>query len=108
MSNTQRLFHPRSLSKALAANNPLKDEQIPPAARKVLEEWHAMITDGSIHKQNEKKLQPEFFRDLCGTVLGYKSFSQKDKKTGQWTFGAEESSGRGFADFCFGTFYCWG
>ncbi|QQZ28104.1 N-6 DNA methylase [Thiothrix subterranea] len=104
MSNPQRLFHPRSLSKALAANNPLKDEQIPPAARKVLEEWHAMITDGSIYKQNEKKLQPEFFRDLCGTVLGYKSFSQKDKKTGQWTFGAEESSGRGFADFCFGTF----
>ncbi|UOG93690.1 MAG: Eco57I restriction-modification methylase domain-containing protein [Candidatus Thiothrix sulfatifontis] len=104
MSNTQRLFHPRSLSKALAANNPLKDGQIPVAARKVLEEWHAMITDGSIKKQNEKKLQPEFFRDLCGVVLGYKSFSQKDKKTGQWTFGAEESSGRGFADFCFGTF----
>ena len=104
MSNNQRLFHPSALKKALATTNPLKDGQIPPAARKVLEEWHAMITDGSIHKQNEKKLQPEFFRDLCGAVLGYKSFSQKDKKTGQWTFGAEESSGRGFADFCFGTF----
>lgn len=77
---------------------------MPPAARKALEEWHVMITDGSIHKQNEKKLQPEFFRDLCGTVLGYKSFSQKDKKTGQWTLGYEEKSGKGFSDLSFGTF----
>ncbi|MGB5600296.1 MAG: N-6 DNA methylase, partial [Thiothrix litoralis] len=104
MSNTQRLFHPRSLSKALAANNSLKDGQIPATARKVLEEWHAMITDGSIQKQNEKKLQPEFFRDLCGVVLGYKSFSQKDKKTGQWTLGYEEKSGKGFSDLSFGIF----
>ncbi|WP_051543490.1 Eco57I restriction-modification methylase domain-containing protein [Thiothrix lacustris] len=104
MSNTQRLFHPRSLSKALTASNSLKDAQIPAAARKVLEEWHAMITDGSIQKQNEKKLQPEFFRDLCGVVLGYKSFSQKDKKTGQWTLGYEEKSGKGFSDLSFGIF----
>ncbi|WMP16425.1 Eco57I restriction-modification methylase domain-containing protein [Thiothrix lacustris] len=104
MSNTQRLFHPRSLSKALTASNSLKDGQIPAAARKVLEEWHAMITDGSIQKQNEKKLQPEFFRDLCGVVLGYKSFSQKDKKTGQWTLGYEEKSGKGFSDLSFGIF----
>lgn len=104
MSNTQRLFHPRSLTKALAASNPLKDGKIPPASRKVLEEWHAMITDGSILPQNEKELQPEFFRDLCGTVLGYKSFSQKDKKTAEWTLGYEQRSGKGFVDICFGKF----
>lgn len=104
MSNTQRLFHPRSLSKALSANNPLKDGQIPAAARKVLDEWHAMITDGSILPQNEKELQPEFFRDLCGVVLGYKSFSQKDKKTAEWTLGYEQRSGKGFVDICFGKF----
>ena len=104
MSNNQRLFHPRSLSKALSANNPLKDGQIPAAARKVLDEWHAMITDGSILPQNEKELQPEFFRDLCGVVLGYKSFSQKDKKTAEWTLGYEQRSGKGFVDICFGKF----
>lgn len=104
MPTTPSLFHPRTLKKTLAQNGSLKDGQISSSARKVLEEWHQMITDGSINKQNEKKLQPEFFRDLCGTVLGYKSFSQKDKKTGQWTLGYEESSGKGFSDICFGTF----
>ncbi|EIJ33020.1 Eco57I restriction-modification methylase domain-containing protein [Thiothrix nivea] len=104
MPATPSLFHPRTLKKALAQHSSLKDGQIPAAARKVLEEWQNMITDGSIHKQNEKKLQPEFFRDLCGTVLGYKSFSQKDKRSGQWTLGYEESSGRGFSDICFGHF----
>jgi type I restriction-modification system DNA methylase subunit len=104
VSTTQALFHPRTLQKILKKTSYLKEGQIPVAARKVLEEWHAMITDGSIHKQNEKKLQPEFFRDLCGVVLGYKSFSQKDKKTGQWTLGYEEKSGKGFSDLSFGTF----
>ena len=104
MPQQPALFHPRTLRKAIAQQTFLNDGQIPATAYKVLAAWHAMIGDGSIHQQNEKKLQPEFFRDICGTVLGYKSFSQKDKKTGQWTFGAEESSGKGFADFCFGHF----
>lgn len=71
MPATPSLFHPRTLKKTLAQSSHLKDGQIPSSARKVLEEWHQMITDGSINKQNEKKLQPEFFRDLCGMVLGY-------------------------------------
>lgn len=100
----QALFHPRTLRKALEQQSFLQDGQLPAAALKTLTAWHTLISNGSIHQQNEKKLQPEFFRDIAGTILGYKSFTQKDKKTGQWTLGYEEHSGKGFTDLCFGVF----
>lgn len=64
-----------------------------------------MIEDGSINKQSEGNLHPIFFSDLCESVLGYSSFSSKDKKTGQWTLANELAiKGTGRVDIGFGTY----
>ena len=101
----QDLFHPRTISKALQSAKILKDGKIPPKPLSTLKNWQRMIEDGSIKKQSEGNLHPVFFSDLCETVLNYSSFSNKDKKTGQWTLineGAIKRTGR--VDIGFGIF----
>lgn len=101
----QTLFHPRTISKALQNSKILKDGKIPAKPLKTLQNWQNMIFDGSINKQSEGNLHPVFFSDLCETVLGYASFSNKHKKTGQWTLVNESAVKRtGRVDIGFGTF----
>jgi len=101
----QILFHPRTISKALQNSKILKDGKIPAKPLKVLRNWQNMIDDGSINKQSEGNLHPVFFSDLCETVLGYASFSNKHKKTGQWTLVNESAVKRtGRVDIGFGKF----
>ena len=101
----QSLFHPRTLSKALQSAKILKDGKIPPKPLSTLQKWQRMIEDSSINKQSEGGLHPVFFSDLCESVLGYSSFSGKNKKTGQWTLANELAIKRtGRVDMGFGKF----
>jgi hypothetical protein len=99
------LFHPRILKKALKTANILKEGEIPLRHQKILEGWHQNIRDGSIHKQSEGNLHADFYANLFGEVLGYTSFSKKNKRTGVWTFENETTiKGTGRADIGLGKF----
>ncbi|HMT93460.1 N-6 DNA methylase [uncultured Thiothrix sp.] len=104
MSN-QLLFHPRTVLKALQAANILKDGAIPAKQLKLLQGWHDAIKDGSIHKQSEGNLHANFYSSLCEGILGYTSFTDKDKKTGVWTLANESAVKKtGRVDIGFGKF----
>lgn len=104
MSN-QLLFHPRAVFKALQAANLLKDGAIPAKHLKLLQGWHDAIKDGSIHKQSEGNLHANFYSSLCEGILGYTSFTDKDKKTGIWTLANESAVKKtGRVDIGFGKF----
>lgn len=103
--SSQLLFHPRAVFKALQAANLLKDGAIPAKHLKLLQGWHDAIKDGSIHKQSEGNLHANFYSSLCEGILGYTSFTDKDKKTGIWTLANESAVKKtGRVDIGFGKF----
>ncbi|MBK8451749.1 MAG: TaqI-like C-terminal specificity domain-containing protein [Thiofilum sp.] len=103
--STPPLFHPRALQKALKSASILKDGAIPAKHLKLLEGWHKVITDGSIHNLSELSLQANVSSSLCEGVLGYSSFTNRHKKTGVWTLANEKTiKGIGRVDLGFGKF----
>lgn len=103
--STPPLFHPRALQKALKSASILKEGAIPAKHLKLLEGWHKVIMDGSIHNLSELSLQANVSSSLCEGVLGYTSFTNRHKKTGVWTLANEKTiKGIGRVDLGFGKF----
>lgn len=80
----QALFHSRTLQKVLQTSAFLKDGAISAKPFKLLQGWPRSIQDKSILKQSEGNLHANFYSSLCEGVLGYTSFSDKDKKSSIW------------------------